>query len=293
MKDFSFWEEYKGASEGSGRSEKIWLQNPDTGQIGLFKFKKDVGTTDHISECIAYEIAQLLDIPCAKFELGRYHGREGSISYSIIKKSSQNLVEGINFITLLYPEYDPEKFIDVRTERRYSIEMVKKSIEEFVPIEGFLKMLMFDYLIGNSDRHQNNWAILIKNDKMEWSPLYDNSSSLCSYISEDKIADYFGKDKNRWNSLVDTKSKSLICCSEYDEKRPTHLEVIKYLKKNYYEETYDFAQKIVTIMTEERVCDILETYSDKELSSDKKRLILKYLMEKIKMLKAVYFREED
>lgn len=173
MKDFSFWEEYKGASEGSGRSEKIWLQNPDTGQIGLFKFKKDVGTTDHISECIAYEIAQLLDIPCAKFELGRYHGREGSISYSIIKNSSQNLVEGINFITLLYPEYDPEKFIDVRTERRYSIEMVKKSIEEFVPIEGFLKMLMFDYLIGNSDRHQNNWAILIKNDKMEWSPLYD------------------------------------------------------------------------------------------------------------------------
>lgn len=42
MKDFSFWEEYEGSSEGSGRSEKIWLQNPDTGQIGLFKFKKDI-----------------------------------------------------------------------------------------------------------------------------------------------------------------------------------------------------------------------------------------------------------
>lgn len=26
MKDFAFWEEYEGASEGSGRSEKIWLQ---------------------------------------------------------------------------------------------------------------------------------------------------------------------------------------------------------------------------------------------------------------------------
>lgn len=30
MKDFSFWEEYEGASEGSGRSEKLWLMNPDT-----------------------------------------------------------------------------------------------------------------------------------------------------------------------------------------------------------------------------------------------------------------------
>ncbi len=25
MKDFSFWEEYEGTPEGSGRSEKIWL----------------------------------------------------------------------------------------------------------------------------------------------------------------------------------------------------------------------------------------------------------------------------
>lgn len=40
MKDFSYWKEYEGTSEGSGRSEKIWLQNPDTGQIGLFKLKR-------------------------------------------------------------------------------------------------------------------------------------------------------------------------------------------------------------------------------------------------------------
>lgn len=50
MKGFSFWEEYEGTSEGSGRSEKIWIQNPDTGQTGLFKFKKDAGTTDHMVE---------------------------------------------------------------------------------------------------------------------------------------------------------------------------------------------------------------------------------------------------
>lgn len=42
MKDFSFWVEYEGAAEGSGRSEKLWLMNPDTGQTGLFKFKKDI-----------------------------------------------------------------------------------------------------------------------------------------------------------------------------------------------------------------------------------------------------------
>lgn len=293
MKDFSFWEEYEGASEGSGRSEKIWLQNPDTGQIGLFKFKKDIGTTDHVSECIAYEIAQLLEIPCAKFELGTYCGREGSMSYNIIENPRQMLVEGIYYIMLIYPEYDPEQFVDVATNRRYSIEMIKKAIEQFVPIEGFLEMLMFDYLIGNSDRHQNNWAILVEDDEKQWCPLYDNSSSLCAYVSEEQIEGYMGKDKNRWKSLVDTKSKSLIRCKESDEKRQTHLTVLKYLRDNYFEETFALAQKIVTLMTEERVCAILNLYSDEELSSSKKKLILKYLLEKKQMMKMIYLEGKE
>ena len=41
MKDFSNWIEFEGASEGSGRSEKVWLINPEDKQTGLFKFKKD------------------------------------------------------------------------------------------------------------------------------------------------------------------------------------------------------------------------------------------------------------
>ncbi len=190
MKDFSFWEEYKGTSEGSGRSEKIWLQNPDTGQTGLFKFEKDEGTTDHISECIAYDLSRLLDIPCAKFELGTYNGREGSISYNIIQRNGENLIEGIYFISSLYPGYDSEKFIDTETQNKYSIEMILKSIKGIVPMDDFMKMLIFDYLIGNSDRHQSNWAMISCNGNMRWSPLYDNSSSLCAYIAEGQIKSY-------------------------------------------------------------------------------------------------------
>lgn len=293
MKDFSFWKEYDGASEGSGRSEKIWLQNPDTGQIGLFKFKKDIDTTDNISECIAYDLACILGIPCAKFEVGMYEGREGSMSYNILKKPDQILVEGIHFIMLMYPKYNPELFIDTMTSNRYSIEMIKKAIERFVPIDDLLKMLMFDYLIGNSDRHQNNWAILVENGKMRWSPLYDNSSSLCAYISEKNIPNYMGKDKNRWNSLIDTKSKSLIRCREIDEKRPTHLEVLKYLKENYFNDTYVFAKNIVSLLTEEKIYSILDLYSEDGLSEKKKILILKFLLDKIKMMNYIYFGEEE
>jgi len=293
MKDFSFWEEYKGTSEGSGRSEKIWLQNPDTGQIGLFKFKKDKGTTDHVSECIAYDLSCLLDIPCAKFELGTYFGREGSISYNIIRGNDEILIEGISFISLLYPGYDSEKFIDTETQNKYSVEMIKKSIERIVPIDDFLKMLIFDYLIWNSDRHQSNWAMVFCNGNMKWSPLYDNSSSLCAYIAEEQIRSYLGKDKVKWDSLVDTKSKSLIRCGEKDSNRPTHLEVLNYIKNNYYEETYQFVEKSTELLTESNISDIVGKYLNNGLSEDKKLLIQKYLIWKVKKMKEVYFGKEE
>lgn len=111
MKDFSFWEEYGGTPEGSGRSEKIWLMNPDTGQTGLFKFKKDISTTDHASECIACDLANIIGLPCAKFEVGLYKGREGSISYSI---------------SLQYEHFNTETLMDSETQDKYSLEMIKK-----------------------------------------------------------------------------------------------------------------------------------------------------------------------
>lgn len=293
MKDFSLWEEYEGNSEGSGRSEKIWLQNPETGQIGLFKFKKDEGTTDHVSECIAYRLAMVLDIPCAKFELGRYRDREGSMSYNIIENPEEILIEGIHFIYYTYPSYNDETFIDEKTHHKYSIEMIVKSIEKFVSIDEFLNMIIFDFLIGNTDRHQSNWAMISSDSKMKWSPLYDNSSSLCAYIPSEQINSYLGRDKNRWKALTDTRSKSLIRCKLDDEKRPTHLTVLKYVKDLYFGRTYKMVKKVCTILTEEKICDILNEYEENELCSEKKDLIKKFLLSKIQMIKEVYFREGD
>ena len=147
MKDFSFWEEYEGTAEGSGRSEKIWLINPDTNQTGLFKFKKDIATTDHVSECIAYDLANLIGIPCARFEIGVYNGREGSMSYNIVTHKNEMLIEGIYCISLQYSHFDAETLTDLETGDRYSLEMIKKSLEPFGLFARFLPILVFDFLI--------------------------------------------------------------------------------------------------------------------------------------------------
>ncbi|MBD5545699.1 MAG: hypothetical protein HDR01_16005 [Lachnospiraceae bacterium] len=287
MKDFSFWEEYEGAAEGSGRSEKIWLINPDTSQTGLFKFKKDIATTDHASECIAYDLARLIGIPCARFEVGTYKGREGSMSYNIVSHKEETLIEGVYCISMQYGHFDAEILADLKTGDRYSLEMIKMALEPFGLFDEFLPILIFDFLIGNTDRHQSNWALIMKDKKMQLSPLYDNSSSLCAYVAETKIDQYLGNDLMLWKSLVDTKSKSVIRITCQDRKQPTHLEVVKYMKKNYYGQTIDIVKRVEALVTEETISAIVDKYKE-VLSVKKSKLILKYLLAKAQLLREIY-----
>lgn len=291
MKDFSYWKIYEGASEGSGRSEKQWLINPYTEQTGLFKYKKDVDTTDHASECIASDLAKLIEIPCADFEIGIFHEREGSISYNIVRNSRMMLIEGIYCISVFYPGFDVEKLVDIKSGERYSLEMIEKVLSKFGLFEDFLPILVFDFLIGNTDRHQSNWALIMENKKLRLSPLYDNSSSLCAYVKESKIERYFGKDELLWKSLVDSKSKSLIRIKSNDRKLPTHTEILKFLHKEYYRQTEDIVNRIRTFVTNEGICDILDKY-DEVLSENRKFLIRKYLLSKLEIMQDIYEGKE-
>jgi hypothetical protein len=283
IKDFSSWEKYEGAFEGSGRSEKIWLVNPENNDIGLFKFPKSIYTTEHLSEKIAADIAKLINVKCMVVEIGRYKERIGSLSYRI-NKDDEILVEGIQLINKYYPFYKPEILYDEKNKEYYSLEMILNSLGEYKFQRDFLKIPIFDFLIGNTDRHQNNWAILKKDEDVKLCPLYDNGSSLCCYITDNNIKGYLGNDKLKFNSLVDTKSISRIRIDKKLKKEPTHLNVVRFLKENYYYDIIDIVQKTIDNVTEENIDKILIQYIDL-MSKDRIILIKKFLIAKVNLLK--------
>ena len=116
------------------------------------------------------------------------------MSYSFLSNIT-SLSEGVEFILGKYPYYDRDTLVDKYSDMPYSFQMIVESMKGILGISTISKIVLFDALIGNSDRHHSNWGItetkaflslekgLFPVNAMTISPLYDNGSSLCSYIN--------------------------------------------------------------------------------------------------------------
>lgn len=293
--NFENWEIDNESPFGSGASEKNWLINTITKEKGIFKFPKgiEIGepTEEYWAEKLASQLAEVLEIECAKVDIGTFQGKVGSMSYMILKENEE-LREGIQYITTTYKSYDEDKFIDYITGESYSINMIYNSIKETGLFNEFLKIPIFDALIGNSDRHHSNWGI-IKNKKsgaLSLSPLYDNGSSLCCLI-KDKDVESFLKDKMRFNSLIFSKSKSMIRWS--GNKRIRHFELVEEIKKQYFSETIGFVKKIKNNLNDKVIEDIISKYDDIIISKNLKKLLFEFLKERRNRIINIYFEESE
>lgn len=293
--DFSQWEKPEGVSEGSGASEKIWLRSPDGTRTGLFKFPKtrnypgrpETTSTEHVSEWLAFQLGKILGIRCAEVKLGSYHGRMGSLSVLITddKEEHLELNEGVAFIKELCPQYDAKKMIDRTSGTYYCLNQVLQATEQYLPIQFWIEVLLFDFLIGNTDRHQSNWALL-KDEAGQYQqcPLYDNGSSLCSYIEDDQIDRLFSKDTGPMRRLTDTGSRSRIRIDGSIKKEPTHKEVVRYLLDRYPRSAVPTARLFLDRLSQGKIDGLLSELPDDICSKKRKMLISYYLSEKKRIL---------
>ena len=218
------------------------------------------------------------------------------MSYSFLSNTT-SLVEGVEFILGKYPYYDKDTLIDKYSSMPYSFQMIVESMKPILGISTIAKILLFDALIGNSDRHHSNWGItetkgflsvekgVFPVNAMTLSPLYDNGSSLCSYINESDIETIL-KDKIRYESIINTKSKSAI---GWNNIRPIrHFELIKNLRNEYYDETVNFVINIKKNITEQSIDTILSNFDDNIISGQMKKLLKKFVIDRRNRIIEIY-----
>ena len=171
--DVSEWTELS-ASSTKGTRDKLVLagSNEDTYflKFPMVREKRDY-TPENWSEILAYEIGTQLGFNVLRYDLAIHNGRIGCISKNMITPSkNESLVEGHQILSRYDSTYDPS---NKNSYSRYTFGFVQEALKAYDAafyIEDFIRTLIFDAIIGNSDRHQSNWG-LIQSIELEVIPI--------------------------------------------------------------------------------------------------------------------------
>lgn len=240
------------APEPMGSKNKFWVVHDDL-EICLFKHIR-TETGEDWAEKIAAELAGLLQLPHAQYELSVWNNQPGVISPNFLHQLYNNpfhlsLVHGNQVLMGFDPEYPGEgryKVSQHTLDKVFEFLNIKvlyiqwhHPLRKESAAEDFVGYLILDAWIGNTDRHHENWAFVLKwqrESHFQWhlAPTFDHASSLGCHLTDKQRQERLNtRDHNYSIKAYATKARSAFYLHEKDLKPITTYEVVYWCLENY------------------------------------------------------------
>jgi HipA-like C-terminal domain len=183
--------------EALGTKEKFWLvPSAETGlTVTSYLFK--IGrphTGENWSEKVCCEILRTVDVPCAAYDFAVHGGDAGVISKQFVPVNGQ-FVPANMLLEGAVKGYDGQlRFRQRKYQLSTSLNLIKLrsiGLPHWTPanftalsaVEMFVGYLVFDVLVSNTDRHHENWGVVVDysdrySPSYRLAPTFDHASSL-------------------------------------------------------------------------------------------------------------------
>lgn len=243
------------------------------------------------SEIAASRLGLLLGLPVLDYHIASYNGRIGCISKNMINLEGEELVEGVNLIIGFEPNF---KEYCKNNHHFKKIETALKSVGliEFRRIA--VEMFFFDCIIGNTDRHSENWALIRNKEgesvyanimKMniikryykywllhkEFQIPFNKVHKLIALIRH-RFAPFYDNGSSLGRELSEERIAKLLeddnlfdkffCGGKsdiiVDSEKMTFLETIDYLLEHYPDECSHFIAKHLSKYNKEHFCSLID-----------------------------------
>lgn len=255
--------------EGKGLREKVWLINPSTGESAMFKIPRD-NRGEHWAEKICSEIANVLDFKCARVGLAKRDNIYGCLSYFFVdKESGFSHFDGGTYFPY---DYDDEKNIG------YNVQLISKVLDDQnISFGEFLFVIIFDALVANGDRHQDNWGITrhdIEDEKFI-SPLYDNSACLGRDLNESHLEKYCNSNEELLRYIYRGKSK----IGWQDTRNESHFNLIRKIFQYFPLRTLTLLNR-VNLLTDEIIDNTINRLPKEVITEKQKKFVKLFLIKR-------------
>lgn len=193
-------------TEQLGSKPKFWVLLD--GKRWLFKEARP-DTGEDWAEKAAAEVDNAIGISAATVELAEYAGRRGSISLNFVDvQAGQALVHGNEILATSVTAYDQDKTF---RQSDHTLQNIEAAIRDLFPpdradaaLAELAGYLVFDALIGNTDRHHENWGLLLHFlDEPPMlvpsvAPSFDHASSLGRELRDERRLELLNSRRVSW-----------------------------------------------------------------------------------------------
>lgn len=221
-------DQYIDEFEQMGTKSKFWYTDSETGEDYLFKsIHTEDGQGNPVeregedwAEKVACEIADALGIPHAHYDLASYQGQRG-IRSKKFTTTSDNMFFGNQLIDHITNRINISLEAGQQSQKVDRVAAILARLISYPPknwvetnniktaFDIFIGYMMFDTLISNQDRHNENWATIINADGSFLAPSFDHAASLGRNESVAKMQDrLISKDEGRQIPAYVKRSKS-------------------------------------------------------------------------------------
>ena len=223
--------EWRRGQEMIGSKTKFWYRKPEDVADWLFKYPQD-NTGQHWAEKIAVEIADVLAIEHAKVELAVFKDQLGTATESFARRGRE-LAHGNEVLTRRIHGYDPgpkhRQSMHTLSNVWHALENVYGSAENSRKAKlRIAEYIVLDALIGNTDRHHQNWGLLRRRVGNHWksrvAPSFDHASSLGRELLDERRDRLL--TENRVGNYAE-KGRGAIYWSEDETRGPSPLELVR------------------------------------------------------------------
>lgn len=259
----------------------------------LFKLPRDRYPTQYWAEIIAYRVGCLMDVgvPPAFVAIDKDEDQPGTLiqwfyNYPSNPPSVDIYIRGGSFMTRLIPNFDQKKGSQHNVQTLMRIMRIFLNITD--SINHWARVFVFDVIIGNTDRHQDNWGIVFRrngqnSEKRFLSPAFDNGTSLGHEIMESKLNDF--KDPSRLNSYIN-RGRHHIKWQIEDDRPCGHIELLKKFSNKYPESKaimlncLSFSDKVL----KETLVELTKFKINDPLTEDRCFFVINLILERKKLI---------
>jgi hypothetical protein len=283
------------ALEPMGSKAKFWFDHEDLGPC-LFKEARP-NTGEDWSEKVAAEIAGLLGLPHAEYELALCEGARGVITPRLTA-DDEELVHGNELLVEIDPAYEL-KSVEYRTPA-HTVSSVVRALREAaggvelpdgveLPVEvtdavGVLAgYLLFDALIGNTDRHHENWALIRAPEKEGMArytvaPTFDHASSLGRNESLERVQERLATSDSGFTvEAYAAKARSALFSSADDSAPLAPLDAFREITQFSHQTARAWCQRLNRV-TRGALQGILDRVPDDRMPEPIKHFVVRMVM---------------